>query len=590
MILSLLALLAASPVADTTSRAPGVDYRIEASLDEGTNVLHGRARLRYTNHSTSTLDTLYFHQHLNAFRPNSAWARREAQFGELRFQNLGPEEYAYERFTAVRVGDKAVKPVYPGAPDSTVVGIPLPAPLAPGQTVTVSMDWDARLSTLPRRQGRKDRHYDFAQWYPRIAVFENGRWQTQPLLPQGEFYGEFATYDITLDLAADQVIGATGVPVSGDPGWGAAAAPLLRRDAYTTTAAEPLGLLAANPAAGRKQVRWHAEQVHHFGWSIDPTYRHEGSEMAATATRPYPIAAHVLYLPADTSWSNGIALGRTVRALSWLEGLFGPYVWPQITNVHRLESGGTEFPMLIMDGSASEGLIAHELAHQYVHGMLANNEWRSGWLDEGFASFVTNWYLEDQGEKGIWDRDLQGMRAMERNGASRVIAQPGADFPDPRTYSAMTYTKTSLVLRMLRDMVGADTMREIMRRYYAENKLTHVTEADFRRAVNEVTGQNYDWFFDQWLHTTKTLDYGVGEAKTTRRRDGQWVTQVQVIRMGEAWMPVRLQVDGVTRTLTSRDTLQRVEIVTPARPTEVVLDPNNILLDLDASNNRRAVK
>ena len=179
----------------------------------------------------------------------------------------------------MRVGEASVRPVYPGAPDSTVVGIPLPTSLAPGQSVTLVLDWDARLSTLPRRQGRKGRHYDFAQWYPRIAVYENGRWQTQPLLPQGEFYGEFASYDITLDLATDQVIGATGVPVQGDPGWGAAAAPTLEREAYAARAAAPLGLPSASPAAGRKQVRWRAEEVHHFGWSTDPAYQHEGTAL-----------------------------------------------------------------------------------------------------------------------------------------------------------------------------------------------------------------------------------------------------------------------------------------------------------------------
>ena len=298
---------------------------------------------------------------------------------------------------------------------------------------------------------------------------------------------------------------------------------------------------------------------------------------------------HALYLPNDTSWSNGIALGRTAKTLQWLEQLFGAYPYPQITNVHRLESGGTEFPMLIMDGSASEGLIAHELAHQYVHGILANNEWRSGWLDEGFASFVTNWYLEDQGGTGLWDRDLQGIRALERAGRSRPIAMPGADFPDPQTYSAMTYTKTSLVLRMLRDLVGAPTMRQILHTYFEQNRLQHVDEADFRAAVNQVTGKNYDWFFDEWLHTTKTLDYGLGEVKTQRQRNGQWATQVEVIRLGEAWMPVKLQVGDVTRTLESKDKRQRVEVITAARPSAVVLDPDNILLDLDPSNNRRTL-
>ncbi|HVH11725.1 MAG TPA: hypothetical protein VM759_01665 [Longimicrobium sp.] len=207
---TLLGLAPALAAQDAPYFQQGVDYRIEARLDEQTSVLHGRARMVYTNHSPNTLDTLFIHQHLNAFRPGSAWARRELEYGERRFTDLGPADYAYERFTAVTIDGATVRPVYPGAPDSTVAALSLPRPLAPGASVTVMMDWDARLSTLPRRQGRSGRHYDFAQWYPRIAVYDRTGWAYQPLLPQGEFYGEFGRYDVTLDLAADQVIGSTG--------------------------------------------------------------------------------------------------------------------------------------------------------------------------------------------------------------------------------------------------------------------------------------------------------------------------------------------------------------------------------------------
>src|SRR5262249_15946285 len=114
--------------------------------------------------------------------------------------------------------------------------------------MTVDFDWNARPSTTPRRQGRRGRHFDFAQWYPRIAVYDKGGWEVQQLLPQGEFYGEFATYDVTLDLAEDQVMGATGVPVAGDPGWEKAAAPgtpkpVYKRDAYAPQREELLGFL-----------------------------------------------------------------------------------------------------------------------------------------------------------------------------------------------------------------------------------------------------------------------------------------------------------------------------------------------------------
>lgn len=271
---------APSQAGDTAYFQQGVAYRIEATLDEDTDVLSARARLRYANRSDAQIDTLWFHLHLNAFRPNSAWARRDADVGEDRFQSLGPDEHAFERLNSVTVDGSAVTPVFPGSPDSTVFALPLPAPLAPGDSATVMIDWDARPSTLPRRQGRRDRHFDFAQWYPRIAVFDRGGWQVQPLLPQGEFYGEFASFDVTLDVAEDQVVGATGVPVEGDPGWERVKAtdgtePRLRAGAYPAPSADALGLLADGGDQGRKRIRWRAEDVHHFAWTTSPDYVYE---------------------------------------------------------------------------------------------------------------------------------------------------------------------------------------------------------------------------------------------------------------------------------------------------------------------------
>jgi len=601
MIATLFALLAAAPAGTAqqdTARVPqGVDYRIEARLDESTDVLTGRARLRYTNNSRSTLDTIYLHQYLNAFRPNSAWARRDLQFRNRRFQDLGPNDYAYERFTAVDVDGRAVSPVYPGAPDSTVVAIPLPAPLAPGGTVTLRMDWDARLSTLPRRQGRRGRHFDFAHWYPRVAPFDRHGWQQHPLLPQGEFYGEFGAYDVTLDVAQDQVIGSTGVPVEGDPGWRVNGqlppAEALRRDAYPARPAEALGLLAGNADEGRKRIRWRAEEVHHFAWSASPTYLYDGvfrtslDEAGGATALP---SIHVLYQQGDTGWGDGVVARRTYDALFFMQWIFGPYTWPQLTVLHRIESGGTEFPMLIMNGSNSEGLIMHEVAHEWVHGILANNEWREGWLDEGFASFLTDWYFEEKGNTGVWDETMKGLAEMERAGRSAPVAMPGADFASPGLYNAMTYSKGSVFFRMLRELLGEDTFRSVLRAYYDRYKLRHVDEEAFRGVAESVSGQDLEWFFRQWLHTTDTLDYGISRATTTRLPNGQWRTQVEVLRLGNAWMPVELRVGDVTRRLDSRDRRQVVEVTTAARPREAVLDPRQVLLDLDRTNNQAPVR
>lgn len=591
MIGTLLALLAAAPAAaqDTGYFQQGVAYRIEATLDETTDVLRGRARLVYTNRSRAALDTLYLHQHLNAFRPNSAWARREMEFGNRRFQDLDARQHAFERFTALQVDGEAVRPVYPGAPDSTVVAVPLARPLAPGASATLLMDWDARLSTLPRRQGRAGRHYDWAHWYPRIAVFDRRGWQQAPLLPQGEFYGEFASYDVTLEVAGDQVIGSTGVPVEGEPGYEVAAE---ERAAYPARPAEALGLLSGEPAGGRKRVRWRAEDVIHFAWSADPAYRHEGVTRFALRESgertPLP-DIHVLFLPSDSGWAGAVPR-HTYNALAWLQGKMGPYPWPQLTVVHRLEQGGTEFPMLIMNGGNSEGLVVHEATHQWLHGILASNEWREGWMDEGFTSFMTNWYMEEKGGGADpWAGTMTLLERLERTDSVQPVALAGPAFSSPRSYSAMTYTKASAVFRMLRELVGEPAFERILRAYYDRHKLRHVTPADFQRVAEETSGRELDWFFRQWIETTAKLDYGVGRV-STRATGGGWTTTVEVVRLGEAWMPVTLRVGGATRTLDSRARVQTVVVRTPARPSEVVLDPERVLIDLDRSNNRMEVR
>jgi hypothetical protein len=566
----------------------GVSYTIEAVMDDSaTHVLRGRERIRYQNNSPHRLDTLWFHLHLNAFRPNSKWAQRELQFNNRRFQDLGPADHAFERVRSIRVGTASVSPVYPGAPDSTVMGVPLPGGLAPGASITLVIDWDARLSALPRRQGRQGRHHNYAQWYPRLAVYDKGGWQVQPLLPQGEFYGEFADYDVTLDVPADQVVGATGVPVAGDPGWDRvnvdpSKSPDYQRNAYPAKAAESLGLFGREANAGRKHIRWRAERVHHFAWVANPNYVYEGGKVGNTAV-------HALFLRSDTAWKN-VAVARTIKAMQFLESVFGPYTYPQITNVHRVEgNGGTEFPMMIMDSDAGEGLIVHEIAHQWAHGILANNEWKDGWLDEGMASFIGGLYTVAQGGRPNYSGATQGVARADSATGAQPVATASADFKDYNTYGMMTYNKASLVFRMLHDYMGDADFRAGMKLYYDRNKLQHVDEEDFKAAMEAVEKTDLDWFFQQWLHTNHTLDYSIVNAVPTQLPNGTWRTRVDIARSGRAWMPTRLKVGDVVTRIESREATFSVTVDTPQRPTEVVIDPDVVLLDLNRSNNVKPI-
>ena len=580
----------------------GVRYEIEATLDERREVLRGRARLTYVNRSGDTLRRVFFHQHLNAFRPNSAWAEAERR-PRYDFQGLAEPDHAYERLLAVRslpagaggsdIVGRDLRWSYPGAPDSTVVEVHLLDALEPGEAVTLELDWEARPSTLCRRQCRRGRSYDFAQWYPRIAPYESEGWAAHPLYPQGEFYGEFGVYDVTLDLRSDQVVGATGAVLEGDPGW--EGEPPVLPDGWLPGQRPRLGLLPITPASGRKRVRFYAESVHHFAWTTSPEYRYEGGTLASTAERDRPVRIHVLYRPGDEpEWGDGRALERTASSLAWLEDAFGPYPWPQLTNAHRLESGGTEFPMLIMDGSADPGLIMHETAHQYAHGIFGNNEWKEAWLDEGFASFLTTWALSGD-EPGVWRRMRDAMAPMEARGFSRPIATVSEDFESFQQYGYMAYDRGAFVFRMLVPLVGGEeTFRRILGTWYDRHALSRVAEDDFRRVVADVTGDDLDWFFEQWLHTTATLDYAVEEVEA-EETEGGWTVRVRVTREGEAWMPVpvALMADGgelASVLLEGRERTQTVTFRVDRLPERVLIDPDGWTLDARPANDRRDVE
>ena len=576
----MLAILVVLVAADSTYWQQRVAYSIQASLDEPSGVLSGNVRITYVNQSPDTLRDFYVHQYLNAFRPGSRWAAVDSAEGRVRFQHMKDPDYAFERITAATVMGESRKPDYPYTPDSTIAHWSLPRALAPGDSLVVEIAWQARPSTLPRRQGRRGRRFDFAQWYPKVVVYDKYGWEDHPLYPAGEFYGEFASYDVTLDLAADQVIGATGVPVEGDPGWEKANAnPRIpveyQRNYYDARRATH----ACTAGQGRKCVRFYADSVHHFAFSLNPEYRYE-------AGRYKDVVVRVLYLPGDSAtWGKGIAVRRTEAALGWLDSLYGKFAWPQITNVHRIEGGGTEFPMMIMDGSAGLGLIVHELGHNYTMGILANNEWREGFLDEGFTSFQTGWFAETHGQPSEYPDIEREILFWDLDRWSQPVSMVSERYRDFATYNTMIYTKGQLFYEQLRYIVGDDVMRQILRTYYARYRLRHVDENAFRSVVEAVAHMDLKWLFGQWLHGTPLIDYRL--SKVERHREGnRWRTVVTVDRLGDGWMPVEIgDGDTVFARASGQAEQERVEFVTSRKPRRLVLDPRQRAHDWNALNN-----
>ncbi len=370
--------------------------------------------------------------------------------------------------------------------------------------------------------------------------------------------------------------------MEGDPGWEKAKAdPALRIDYQRDWYHAPRSTQCPAVAAGRKCVRFRAEQVHHFAFSLNPDYIYEQGRYGEAVVR-------VLYQPGDrATWGQGKAVQNTVVALAWLDSLFGKYQWPQLTNVHRIEGGGTEFPMMIMDGSASIGLIVHETGHQYVMGQLANNEWREGWLDEGFSDFQEGWFFEAHGGPPAYEGLEPGILWLDLERWSEPVSTVSEHFRDFLIYQEMVYAKAQLFHEQLRYVVGDDTMRRILREYFSRWKLKHVDEEAFRRVAEDVSHQDLKWLFGEWLHATPLIDYRLRRVERHRLSDGRWRTVVTVERKADGRMPVEIgDRDTIYARATGEPTTERIEFTSARKPGRLILDPRGRTHDYDMLNNR----
>ena len=309
------------------------------------------------------------------------------------------------------------------------------------------------------------------------------------------------------------MLASTGVPVSGDPGWAR-----VSRTGPPRLAAEAYGNLPPAPQAtvpdGFRAVRFVAENVHHFAWSASPDYRYEGGVVRAAGAEARTIQTWDTVVGAravqagrrhDVGRRHARWSERSSRS-NWLESIWGPYAYPQITNVHRLDPGGTEFPMMIMDGSASQGLILHELGHVFTYGILGNNEWRSGWLDEGLTDYQTDWaqnltppeQIEPPADSAAVAGGLSRQRvddsarttardiALWKNellGQSQPIGTPAYDFRDFGVYNEMIYDRAKLMYSQLRDVIGDSAFKAVLPR------LLQPLGAQARRRARDARGR-----------------------------------------------------------------------------------------------------
>lgn len=527
-----------------------VHTTITARLFPEQRLLLGIERLVYYNNSPDTLRELHFNLFVNAFRKNSAMHRYQfVRYGQSAMDFLPDGLLGGQWVTLARDGDGNTLTTQT---DDTFLNVSLARPVLPGDSTVVEMDFAVQIPYLIRRMGWHSRdgiEFTMGQWYPRICVYDREGWHRLPYLGR-EFYGEFGRFDVALALPVEYKVAATGT----------------RADADSTRFHVPTVVLdlwreqlKINDSSQTVVHYFRADSVHDFAWSADRRYVHDVTDYDG-------IRIHFYYLPnVATKWAKAGEYARHI--VDYLNRHVGRYPYPDLT-IAQAGDGGMEYPTITFitgDRSAFSlaSVMAHEIGHNWFQGMLANNEIRDPWFDEGFASYYTTRIMEDlfgpyamteyEGsfKKRHYPKDdafvktMAGYRWWAKQGYEQPAATHADSFVTDEALTYGTYYKGQIFALALEYLVGREAFDEAMRAFFSEYRFRHVSMEDLRRFYERRFETDLRWLFESWLRTTDRCDYAVGYRKGQWRSHGSrkfFETQIEIERRGQLRMPVDVYV------------------------------------------------
>ncbi len=520
-----------------------VNYIINVELDDTKHTLSGNEQFEYINNSPQQLTELYIHLWPNAYsNKKTALAKQTYQMddndlslghdslkgsiSQLDFKINGiPAKWDYEKF------------------NQDICILTLNQPLLPGDRITVTTPFFVQIpSGSISRLGHVGQSYQITQWYPKPAVYDKNGWHQMPYLTQGEFYSEYGSFDVSITLPANYVVGATG-------------------DLQTGSEIEFLNTLADKTAeelkdiqpgkknypkgsnnfptssTDKKTIRYTQNNVHDFAWFADKRYMVLKGEVELPHSKR-KVTSWTMFTPRNKGlWSKSIEYinDATFYYSKWN----GDYPYNQVTAVDGTISagGGMEYPNVTVIGNSStahelEVVIVHEVGHNWFYGQLGSNERVHGWMDEGMntlneiryvqTKYPNNTALSDMvlnGRFHLNDLDHHDMadlsyRAIAGLGEDQPIETHSARFTSSN-YGIIMYQKTGLVFYYLKDYLGEELFDKCMMEYYRQWEFKHPQPEDMRASLEKTSGKNLKWLFEDLIQTTNHLDYKISSAKKT---------------------------------------------------------------------------
>ena len=522
-----------------------VDYKMDVTMDVKTYQYKGKQELLYTNNSPDTLKRVFYHLFNNAFQPGSEMDARVQtvpdpdarminktkvdgkELKESRIAKLQPNEIGYLKISNFRQDGAQANAKEVG----TILEVDLAQPILPGKSTTFTLDFDGQVPVQIRRSGRNNKEgveLSMAQWYPKIAEFDFEGWHTDPYIAR-EFHGVWGNFDVNITIDKNYVLGGSGY---------------LQNKNEIGYNYQDAGIKVVVPKK-QKTLTWHfiAPNVHDFTWAADKNYIHD------VVTTDFGTTLHFLYKNNPKIIDNWkMAEPQTVKLMKYYNQIVGKYPYDQYSVIQGGD-GGMEYAMctLILGEGTFEGLvgvIAHEMGHSWFQHILASNESKHPWMDEGFTSFIEDLGVNELAEKKAenpFSASYKSYNALANSGKEQPLSTHGDRFDYNQVYSICSYSKGELFLSQLIYLIGKDNLMKTLKRYYAEFKFKHPTPNDIKRTAERVSGANLDWYLTDWTETTNTIDYGIKSVESAT--DGVQKTGVTLERIGRTPMPMDVLVE-----------------------------------------------
>ncbi len=513
-----------------------VDYKMDVDIDVTKYQYNGTQKLVYTNNSPDVLHKVFYHLYFNAFQPNSEMdARLKAivdpdrrmvnNIGtknnpkyESRIVKLQPSEIGYLKVLSLQQKGNDLKYTIEG----TILEVELNTPIQPGEKVLFEMSFEGQLPAHIRRAGRNNEDgvaLSMAQWYPKMAEYDFEGWHADAYIAR-EFQGVWGDFDVTLHIDRNYTIGGTGdLQNPQEIGHG-------YEDKSQSLKIKKEGKLA-----------WHfvANKVHDFTWVADPNFTHD-----ILKTKD-GINLHFLYKNDKKyakAWKEIQPL--TAKAMNYYNQNIGQYPWKQYSVIQGGD-GGMEYAMctLIAGGETLNeiiGTVFHELAHTWFQQILANNESKHSWMDEGFTSYISSMASNKilrGGEGKPSTGSYGGYFYSVKSGIQESLTTHADRFNTNAAFSIASYTKGSMFLTQLNYIIGEENVQKTIKKFFNDFKFKHPTPNDIKRTAEKVSGIHLNWFLNEWAETTHTIDYAIAKV------DGANIT---LARVGQIPMPIDVTV------------------------------------------------